>query len=50
VGRLIDQSGDDGEGSEMEVCSVNHSAQSAGKFFSFSFSVFRMGSRDTFEL
>ena len=33
VGRLKDQSGDAAEGSEIEVCSADHSARSAGKFF-----------------
>ena len=47
VGRLIDQSGH--EGSEIEACSADHSAQSV-EFFSPSFSVIRVGSRDTFEL
>ena len=33
VGRLIDQSGDAAAGSEIEVCSVDHSTRSTGKFF-----------------
>ena len=50
VGRLIDQSNDTAEGSEIEVCSADHSARSAGKKISPSFSVIRMGSRGTFVL
>ena len=50
VGRVIDQSGDAAEGSEIEVRSADHSALSAEKNFSPSFSVIRMGSRGTFVL
>ena len=37
VGQLIDQSGDAAKGSEIEVCSVDHSARSAGKNFRLNF-------------
>ena len=37
VGQLIDQSGDAGEGSEMEACSADHSTWSVGKFFRLHF-------------
>ena len=43
VGRLIDERGDGGKGSEIE-------ARSAEKNYSPSFSVIRMGSRGTFVL
>ena len=49
VGRLMDQSSDAAEeGSQTEARSADHSARSAEKKFSLSFSVIRMGSRGTF--
>ena len=37
VGRPIDQSCDAADGSEIEACSADHSARSAGKKFRLSF-------------
>ena len=37
VGRLMDQSGDAAKGSKIEVCSADHSAQSAEKNFRLHF-------------
>ena len=51
VGRVMDQSDDAAEGSEIEVCSAGKKmSRSAGKKMSPLFSVIRMGSRGTFVL
>ena len=46
----LDQSDDAAEGKEIEMRSDDHSARSAEKFFSPTFSVIRMGSYGTFVL